>query len=276
MATDEIPQAAVSRKQRRRCLAWLTVAAWLCFFLAWNPLPAPARAFDFQKDTFSFANELTWDYHYDSNGHWTSHKRSPKPDYTLHCFVLARSARQFFDHARFDPNQPVADEKTYRRLIRRVVWISPRKRLPELQKIVIPGYADLRSFSAAHEKLLKAQCGSAWQSYFQRGNWRMIFPFSRAKQARMALQILSHLRPDHPVIVHLLRFPQLSINHAVVLYAARETKREIQFTTYDPNNPESPITLTFDRATRMFVLPATNYFPGGALKAYEVYWKWDY
>ncbi len=254
----------------------LALAVWLPAGLLPSAAVARSSAFSFQRDTFAFANELDWEYHYDSNGKWVSQRRRPKPDYTLHCFVVARSCRQFFEHARFDPSRPPADEKTYRRRVRGVVSLSPRKRLPPAQRIVIPGYADLRSFSAAHEKLLKCQCGGAWQSYLQRGNWRMIFPFSHAEQARMARQILCHLTPEHPVIVHLACFPQLRINHAVVVYAARETPGEIRFAAYDPNTTSGPTTLTFDRASRCFRFPPNNYFAGGELKAYEVYWKWDY
>src|ERR1043166_781856 len=57
---------------------------------------AHLRAFDFHKDTFSFPNELVWVYQYDTNGHWTTHNRDPKPTYAQHCFVLARTTRQFF------------------------------------------------------------------------------------------------------------------------------------------------------------------------------------
>src|SRR5437667_8337533 len=101
---------------------------------------AEARRFDFQRDTFAYANELRWEYHYDAAGKWTTHWHRPTPAYSQHCFVMARSARQFFLNARFDPGQPVAEERTYRRLIRRVVSTNPRKSLPESAKIVIPRY----------------------------------------------------------------------------------------------------------------------------------------
>ena len=276
MKCEERKKARAGRKRSRLSGLRVAAAAWMCAWAFALSATQPVHAFDFEKDTFAFANQLVWEYGYDADGHWVSHRRTPKPDYTLHCFVVARSARQFFDHARFDPSQPVAEEATYRRLIRQVIKISPRKVLPESEKLVIPGYADLREFSTAHEKLLKEQCGGAWQSYFQLGNWRMIFPFTRAHQARMAQQILSHLGRERPVVVHVLRFPQLSINHAVVVFAAQETASSIEFTTYDPNQPESPTTLTFDRATRTFTLPANAYFQGGKLNAYEIYWKWDY
>jgi hypothetical protein len=219
---------------------------------------------------------LVWEYGYDTNGVWRSHKRVPRPDYTQHCFVVARCAKQFFENARFDPLQPVAEETTYRRLIRQVVATSPRRQVPEPECTVIPGYADLRAFSTAHEKLLKDECGSAWRSYLQRGHWRMIFPVTRHHQAKTANLILAHLRERGPAVVHVFCFPQLSINHALLIFDAKETVTDIQFTIYDPVDPVKPGTMVFDRARRSFSLPPNPYFRGGPVNAYEIYWKWDY
>ncbi|MGH7967462.1 MAG: hypothetical protein ACREIC_01915 [Limisphaerales bacterium] len=238
--------------------------------------PAPARAFDFQRDTFAYSNELVWEYDYDAQGHWTTHTREPRPTYGQHCFVMARSAWQFFANARFDPARPKADEATYRRLIRRVVETSPRHVLPDRRKIIIPGYADLRSFSRDWEGLLKAQCGGAWQCYFQRGNWRMIFPLGHGKQEKTAERLLARLGQNQPAVVHVFRFPQLSINHAVLVFGASEKPHEIEFTIYDPNEPGHPCQLFFDRDSRTFRFPPRNYFVGGPLKVYEVYSAWDY
>jgi hypothetical protein len=238
--------------------------------------PAYSRAFDFQKDTFSFSNELVWVYQYDANGHWTTHNRDPKPTYAQHCFVLARTTRQFFLNARFDPTQPVTNEAAYRHLIRRVVSSSPRKPLAEDKKIVIPGYADLRTFSKDQEKLLKNNCGSGLESYFQRGHWRMIFPFSRSQQAAMAEQILAELERNPPVVVHVFRFPQLTINHAVIIFGASQDEKEITFQVYDPNDSARSSVITYERKTRTFQMPANDYFPGGWVDVYEVYHKWDY
>jgi len=237
---------------------------------------AQARSFDFSKDTFAYPNELLWEYHYDANGKWTTHKHEPKPTYAQHCFVVARCAKQFFEHARFDSGQPVTNQATYRQLMRRVISSNPRGASPETDKIVIPGYSDLRAFSEAQKSLLKEECGGAWQSYFQRGHWRMIFPFSRHHQEHVAAQLLAHLREDHLLIVHLVRFPQLTINHAVVIFDAKEHGNEIDFMTYDQNQPEKPVTITYDRAGRTFFLPANNYYPGGRVDAYEIFHRWDY
>ena len=234
------------------------------------------RPFDFQQDTFAYPNSLVWDYHFDENGKWVHERHLPKPDYTHHCFVVARSARQFFQNARFDPTQPIADEKTYRRLIRKVVDADPARVLPENERIVIPGYANLRAFSEGQETLLKAECGGAWQSYFQRGHWRIVFPFSRANQNRMAQQLLEDLKQNRPPVVHVIRFPQLSINHALLVFDASETEGAIRFSVYDPNKPAAPKTLLFDRASRMFSFAGNDYWPGGRLDVYEIYRSWNY
>jgi hypothetical protein len=244
-------------------------------------LPADCQAgppvnFNFSRDSFAFANDLVWSYSFDAQGRWTAHARDPKPDYSLHCFVLARSSEQFFKFARFDPQQPIADDATYRRLVKKVVSISPRKHLPPSEKIVVPGYADLKEFSTAYEKLLKEECGGVLQSYFQRGNWRMVFPFSRHEQEKMAKQLLASVRQDGIAVVHVLRFPSLSINHALLLFGATESNKEIAFSAYDPNNPAQPVALTFYRTNRSFVLPVTHYYPGGRVDVYQVYHRWNY
>ena len=254
------------------CAAGLMIALSGC--ATDPPPPANPRPFNFQTDTFAFANDLVWEYHFDDHGKWVSHPRQPKPDYTHHCFVVARSACQFFEHARFDPAQPVADDATYRKLILRVLSTSPSHTLADADKIVIPGYADLRDFSQAQEKNLKAECGGAWQSYFQHGHWRMIMPFTRHHQEQMASQFLADLKLNRPPVVHVVRFPQLTINHAIVLFGANETTNEIRFATYDPNKPDHPAVLTYDRASRTFIFPANDYFPGGPVDVYEVYRDW--
>jgi len=260
---------------RLTSFAWCLLAMALCGCTSTRPANT-GRHFEFGKDTFSYANELVWEYHYDANGKWVTNRREPRPTYSQHCFVVARSALQFFENARFDPELAVADEVTYRRLVRRVVSTDPRRPLPETKKIVIPGYPNLRLFSRAEERLLKSECGSGWESYFQRGHWRMIFPFSRHEQERMARQLLVHLGGNQPVVVHVVRFPQLTINHAVILFNSKESADELRFTTYDPNQPEEPVVITYDKTSRTFNLPANNYFPGGRVDVYEVYHRWNY
>jgi hypothetical protein len=264
-----------------RWLATRSVAAALALLLSGCASSQPVagsdrRPFDFQRDTFAYANELVWDYYYDEHGHWVNKPHKPKPDYTHHCFVVARSTRQFFEHARFDPTLPKTDTATYRRLVHQVLALNADRELPESRKVVIPGYSDLRAFSQDQERLLKAECGGAWQSYVQRGHWRMILPITRHHQEKMANRLAAEIKAERPPVVHLECFPRLTINHAVVLFDETETDRQIRFKAYDPNNPLQPVSLVYDRASRMFRFPANDYFCGGRVNVYEVYYGWFY
>jgi hypothetical protein len=124
--------------------------------------------------------------------------------------------------------------------------------------------------------MLKEECGGAWRSYVQRGHWRMVLPFSRKHQARTAANILLNLQRNRPPVLHVVRFPALSINHAVMVFDATETGAAVHFEVYDPNDPATPMVMTYDRHTRTFSLPPSNYFHGGRVDVYEVYHRWNY
>ena len=216
------------------------------------------RRFEFARDSFAFANELIWEYRPDAaTGRTGFLPRIPKPDYAHRCFVLTRAARQFLYHAVFDARLAPADEATYRQKIREVMARNPRKPCPPERVIVFPGYESLRGFSAAWEKLLKAGCGGAWQSYVLRSHWRMIFPISRGHQASTAVRLAAALKQNLSPIVHLVKFPSLTINHGMVLFDAKQTPAGVEFSAYDPNDPAQPARLAYDDATKtdLFIIP---------------------
>jgi hypothetical protein len=269
-----------SQLRRRPPRSALAKWAWLLFAVLLLQGCAGTRArqatfprhFTFGADTFSYRNDLKWSYYHDpETGEFKHRPRIPEPDYTHHCFVVARAARQFFQHARFEPALPQADEATYRARIRQVISTSPRTYLAENERIVIPGYTNLFDFSRSWEALLKAECGGAWQSYFQRGHWRMILPFSREHQRAAAEDLAESIRRNRPPLVHLAKFPQLTINHAVVLFGVEESEKEIRFAVYDPYEPWQQGQLTFDRELAWFQFPGNDYFVGGKLNVYEIY-----
>ena len=233
------------------------------------------RSFEFARDSFAFANELVWTYQMDAlTGQRTLRPRHPKPEYAHRCFALARVARQFFYHARFAADQAIATDDSCRRLVRAVMARPARTPCKPDQRVVIPGFAGLREFSRVQEKLLKAECGGAWRSYFLRSHWRMIFPFSRAHQTRTAGVLSDALKTDHLPMVHLVKFPALTINHAIVLFGVEENRHGWKFESYDPNNSESPERLTFDRASQTFFLPANACWPGGELNVSHICRSW--
>ncbi|MEW6304619.1 MAG: hypothetical protein AB1705_14180 [Verrucomicrobiota bacterium] len=199
------------------------------------------RPFRFETDSFAYANELILEYRFDdATGQRTTLRRDPKPDYALHCFVVARAARQFFRNARFDPALPVADDTTYRRLIRQVVQTSARRAVPEEKKITIPGFASLRDFSAAKEPLLKAECGGAWQSYAQRGNWRLVFPFSRAHQEKTAAEFQHAIRRHDPPLPISRASPPSPSTTRLSSTPARRTTRKSASPPTIPTTPRNP------------------------------------
>lgn len=238
-----------------------------------SPVP---RRFEFARDTFAFANELHWEYRFDTaTGRTIFTSRKPKPEYAHRCFVLARSARQFHYHARFDADlAPHGDDGAYQCQIREVMARNPRTPCAPEECVLFPGHAGLRDFSRAKEALLKATCGGAWQSYVLRSHWRMVFPISRAHQARTAESLLGEIHRGTAPIIHLVRFPKLTINHGMILFDASETKAGVTFQAYDPNQPAGPTEVLFDRATNTFSLPANSYWAGGRLDVIEIYCGW--
>lgn len=236
--------------------------------------PANGRPFDYASDTFSFPNELLSRYQFDpGTGNMEIVGRNPDARYTLHCFVLARSARQFYQFAHFAPERPKVDDATYRRLVDVVVARSPREQEPE-DRIIIPGYPDLHAFSLDKEALLKEELGGAIDSYIQRGNWRMIHSFSRDHQEQMARTLYAEVQDRRPPVVHIthrLSFTDFVLDHALVVYAATSGPEGIHFLVYDPNNPGRPEALDYDAAKRTFTFPANQYFAGGPVNIYEVY-----
>ncbi len=240
-----------------------------------HPPEAGPRRFDFARDSFAFENETYWEYHFDAaTGKTSFSRREPKPDYAHRCFVLTRAARQFLFHACFDENQESGDAQVCRRLIRAVMARNVRAPAETGNQIVIPGYADLRQFSRAREGLLKAECGGAWRSYVLRSHWRMVFPISRAHQARTAASLFAALKQNVPPIVHLVKFPALTINHSMMVFSVTKTGEGMEFQAYDPNNTAQPVRLSFDHKAKTFSLPPNRYWAGGLVDIIEIFRNW--
>ena len=230
------------------------------------------RVFDFYADTFAYPNELIWEYRFDpQTGATSTRKNDPPPVYAHHCFVVARSARQFLLHGAFQPERRPVDANGYTGIIRSITGRSAFRPSAAADRVAIPGFANLRQFSAANPDLLRRNCGGAWQSYAQRGNWRMILPFTRSGQARMVADLETALGAGRLPIIHVVTFPRLTINHSVLIFGASTTGNGVEFHCYDPNICEKPLNLLFDHPGRTFIFPRTHYFPGGKVNAYEIY-----
>jgi hypothetical protein len=234
--------------------------------------PSVGRPLKFPAGTLAITNETHWLYLRDpASGTQRSVRRDPPPEYALRCFVLARTAKQFHAHADFAPERARPDEAAARRLVRQVVGRSPRSVSPSGRRVVIPGYPDLHWFSEAWPRVFQEECGGAWQSYVQRGHWRMILPFTRRSQEREAAALAAGVRAGRAPVVHLVDFPRLRMNHAVVFFEAVDAGPDIRFKAYDPNDPGTPIELVFHGSTGHFEMQPVAYFLGGKVSAYEVF-----
>src|SRR5215467_3969862 len=118
-----------------------------------------AQEFRFYGDTLAFANQTVFEYH---EGHPSLRRGSAvkRDAYNRHCFVLCRTAMQFKKFARFDPRRAPLDDKSLAARIRAVThrsaWQDP---LPPDQRIVFPGYKDLREMSQARRELFQVTIG---------------------------------------------------------------------------------------------------------------------
>ena len=89
---------------------------------------------------------------------------------------MSRTALQFKKFARFEPRSAALDDTALaarvRAVTRQPAWAEP---LPENQRIVFPGYKDLKEMSKARRELVQLSIGHGWPSYFRISNARMIF-----------------------------------------------------------------------------------------------------
>ena len=77
-------------------------------------------------------------------------------------------------------------------------------------------------------------------------------------------------------LVHLFRFPRITINHGIVLYGFTELAQKIEFEAYDPNIPAHPVKLIYDRQRRAFTFAPNCYWGGGVLNVMEIFCEWPY
>jgi hypothetical protein len=218
-------------------------------------------SFSFGPDTFAFRNEI----------------RARRPDagdelYAHHCFVLARGLRQFFQSARFDPEAPRVSQAEYvarvRAIASRAPWLPA---LPEAERIVIPGYAHLRAFSVGEEAAVKEGLGGPVGTWLHWTNWRVTLPVSKGHQAGVADEVARELEAGRLVQLLVTNWPIPELNHTVVVYRVDDRAERLDFTIWDPNEPETPGTLTFDRIAQGFWATEMYATRPGPIRVFRMY-----
>jgi hypothetical protein len=248
--------------------AFLISALAVCAYEA-PTAPAP-RPFHYPADTFDFKNETVWNYVGGSVQPETD--KTHVRDYTRRCFVLARASVQFWKFARFDPSAPPLSAPELARRIRQVtersVWLPA---LPEKDRIVIPGYHDLRQASHDQRYVFQANIGRGWPFYFRAGNLVIASWVSRNMEARLNGEIYHDLQMNTPTIIWVYRFPSLKMNHVVVVYSVQRDSRGYHYRVYDTNYRDADKALDFDPATRTFTYEPVYYFKGGPVTVRSIY-----
>ncbi len=234
-----------------------------CSTLPTQPPRGETRPFRFPEDTYAFANETVFSYR---DGSRVTDDRQDGDHYSRRCFVMAATAVQFWKHARFDAAaSPVSPDELARRVrevTRHAAWDS----IPA-EKIVFPGYAGLHEFSERDGKVLRANLGAGWTTYFHTRKYVMQIEPTRAEHAYFHELLDRWLARGHPMVLWLYNFPNVDINHAVVAYAATDGG----YLIYDPNYTDRPRVLKYDPASRTFSYEKTFYFPGGEVHVRPMY-----
>ncbi|MFL6583799.1 MAG: hypothetical protein ACJ8KU_04710 [Chthoniobacterales bacterium] len=250
----------------------------LCFAL-FVANAAASEAFNFDRDTFAFENETVFEYH---SGHasprWLTSGDRPRR-FTSHCFVMSRAVVQFRKFARFDPSRPALDDSELAVRIRKVTRQPPwRPPLPERDRLVIPGYGNLRTLSRERAGIVQENIGLGWPTYFRPGNWRIVLPHDPARQARTHLALQRALQSgDGFFVAYLTTFPtSLSINHAVLVYKRNAVRdrgdpKTTRYLVYDPNHSNLPRLLDWSERDRCFSYQPDTDFVGGRVIVWQVF-----
>jgi hypothetical protein len=232
-----------------------------------------ASDFQFDRETFAFRNSTVFEYY---NGR--PQARKEKVDrYTRRCFVMSRAALQFHKFARFDPHgAPLDDKELARRiryLMRHLAW---HEALPADQRVVFPGYANLREMSKARTRILQDHIGRGWPTYARVSNARMFFLHGEGYQQRTQANLEAALARGEFFVAYLSSYPYFTINHSVLVYAKKPPRpRSVidRYIVYDPNHPDAPRELKWSSSQRVFNFQKDEEFVGGFTRVFQVYGK---
>ena len=238
---------------------------------------AAASDFRFDRDTVGFANATVFEYR-EGHPYLRQRKKGEPKRYTRRCFVLCRTTMQFQKFARFDPHAAPLDDNALaariRNVTRRAAWGKP---LPADQRVVFPGYANLRAMSEARREVVRANIGLGWPTYFRLGNARMLFQHGSDYHKETHANLNAALARDELFVGFLTTYPRLSINHAVLVYKRKPAPQNggiDRYLVYDPNHPESPRELAWSSRDGAFAYQKDWDFIGGFVRVYQIYGKW--
>jgi hypothetical protein len=227
------------------------------------PPAGAATAFVVGADTFAFANDVR------------AHHPERDDLYANYCFVLARGVRQFFRFARFEPTAPRLAHAAYVERVRAVAARPPwHDALPQVERVVIPGYANLQQFSRAEEAAVKEGLGGRFWTFVHWTNWRVTFPVTGEHQAIVARETVAELDAGRLVQLLVTNWPKPELNHTVVAYAYRPRPGGVEFVVWDPNEPGASGLVTFEAGRGRFWASRMYDTAPGVIRAFRMYHSW--
>jgi hypothetical protein len=238
---------------------------------------AVASNLDFKRDTLAFANYTVFAYDNGRIARYSGAGKKKSDRYTRRCFVMSRTVWQFRKFARFDPKSAPLNDKELAARVRAVTGEKPwHAALPPAQRIVFPGYRDLRSMSVARRTVLQENIGLGWPTYLRPGNGRMFYQHDPNYQMKTHADLNAALQRGEFFVAYLSDYPTLHINHSVLIYKRgrnRSKDGEDRYLVYDPNHPDGPRELKWSPATRAFDFQKDEEFVGGFTRVFQVYGK---
>lgn len=210
---------------------------------------AGPRAFDFATDTLAAPGPDPT----------SADNREALADPALRGHVDAHVARQFFLHARFEPTQPPPSAAERLALVQAVLKRNPKEMSAEHQRIVVPGYANLRELSRLQGHLLRAESWIVCGCENRAPLLAKAFNAGPGKDT-VVHELLQATSSNRPVLVRLYRHHALNYNRSLLIFSAQTIEGEVRFTAYDPAAPQQPVQLNFNRVNHAFALSddATN------------------
>ena len=217
-------------------------------------LPPGPRAFDFATDTLALPVPEPAGFE----------QKESLSDSALRGHVDAHVARQFFLHARFEPAQPPPTTEARIALVREVLKRDPTKPSAEAQRVVVPGYANLREFSRLQGHLLRAESWIVCQHENHASLVTKAFGGNSGKDAAVT-ELLTSTTANRPALVRLYLHHALRYNRSLLVFSSQAADGEVRFTAYDPAAPKQPVQLTFNRVSHAFALSDDAASSGPAL-----------
>lgn len=236
-----------------------------------GPISSSKTHFNRITDTLCYPNDTFYTKGRDESVVIPNEPDGYPPIYLHRCFPLVRITLQFHKFVRFDPNAKKLTEEQYVALIRHICRIPTWwPAFSEKDKLVVPGYANLRDFSAARQYAFQQNAGWWLITYFRIGNWRMIFPSPKATRIWAVDNITRGIDEGKLQAVFMSVFPRM--NHCVVAYDyTRQPNGNVIFWVYDPNYHNAGGYIVWDAQQREFLEQKRWFFPGGPVKLIRMY-----